>query len=316
MIGARHHAIGVCTFRRPGLADTLATLTAQQPPDSGLTILVADNDDEPSARPLVEEFARTSRHHVVYLHAPARNISIARNAILKAARARDVRYLAFLDDDEKAPPHWYGKLHDTLLRSRADAAFGPVHAIYGPRAPDWLKRTRSHDTRPETGPDGRPVAGHSCNVLIDLASRAFHGLSFDPARGRSGGEDTAFFHAAKLRGAAFVLAADAEVTEQVPRERERLHWLLVRRYRMGQTHGSLLVTDSEFQRFGQMALALSKAVWCAGAALLFLPATGRRNAALVRGSLHLGVVSNLLGLRRVQPYGEHSPAIKQDGTDR
>ncbi|MFW5881185.1 MAG: glycosyltransferase [Roseicyclus sp.] len=296
-----HHAVGVCTFRRPALAETLATLEAQRAPDGGLTILVADNDDAPSARGLVEDFARTSRHEVVYLHAPARNISVARNAILAAARAGGTRFLAFIDDDECAPRGWYLELHAGLTRARADAAVGPVRAIYPEDAPPWLARARTHDTEPELDAQGRPVAGHSCNVLIDLGAPAFAGLDFSLERGQTGGEDTAFFHAARRRGAVLCLAADAVVTEAVTPDRAGMRWLLQRRYRMGQTHGSLLAAEGG-GRAGRAALAGAKLLWCGGAALLSLADAERRNGALIRGALHAGVLAEAAGLRRVRPY--------------
>jgi succinoglycan biosynthesis protein ExoM len=300
MSGTRGHAIGVCTFRRPALARTLASLEAQTAPGGPPTILVADNDDAPSAGALVEDFARTSRNDVIYTHAPARNISIARNAVLAAARERSLRFLAFIDDDEVAPPDWYRNLLATLGDQKADAAVGPVRAIYSEDAPAWLGRARSHDTNPETGADGRPLAGHSCNVLIDLDAAAFEGLSFSLDRGRTGGEDTAFFHAALRRGARLAVAPDAEVTEDVPPGRATLGWLLLRRYRMGQTHGSLLAEDAGRARRGSVAAA--KLCWCAGSALLTLPLAERRNAALIRGALHAGVVAEAAGLRRIAPY--------------
>ena len=46
--------IGVCTFRRPELADTLRSLAAMNMPAGfGIGVIVADNDDEPTAEALV-----------------------------------------------------------------------------------------------------------------------------------------------------------------------------------------------------------------------------------------------------------------------
>jgi succinoglycan biosynthesis protein ExoM len=297
------HAIGLCTFRRPGLTETLATLESQRAPEGPLTILVADNDEVPSAREVVETFARGSGHEVVHVHAPARNISVARNAVLTAARRRGLRWLAFIDDDEQAPHGWYGALYGALRASGADATVGPVRAIYSDDAPPWLKRARSHDTEPEVDRHGHPVAGHSCNVLIDLGSPAFDGLRFNPERGQTGGEDTAFFHAAMRRGAVLSLAPQAVVTEIVPPARARIGWLLRRRYRMGQTHGSLMAQDAGGGRGRRAAVATAKVLWCGGAALLFAPDAARRNTALIRGALHAGVVAEAVRLRAVRPYG-------------
>ena len=62
----------------------------------------------------------------VYLHAPARNISIARNACLEAASAPLV---AFIDDDEIARPGWLAGLVADMDAPNADVVFGKVAAL-------------------------------------------------------------------------------------------------------------------------------------------------------------------------------------------
>ncbi len=298
-------AVGVCTFRRSGLIDTLDSLEAQALPEGvALTLIVCDNDHEPSARELVETFAAKSRHRVVYLHAPAANISLARNAALDEARAQGFNMFAFIDDDELAPPDWLATLISRLAHDDADIVVGPVRAIYGDGAPAWMRTRRVHDTRPELGADGRPIAGHSCNVAMDLCHPALRTLRFDPARGVSGGEDTAFFDAAMRGGARLALAPEASIDEPVPRSRASLGWLLRRRYRMGQTHGSLLAEGAGLaRRTAALAKAGAKIAWCAGATLLGFASAPARNAALARGALHVGTASALLGLRRIEIYG-------------
>ena len=68
----------------------------------------------------------------LYVHAPARNISIARNAALDAAQAPLV---AFIDDDETATPLWLAALLECHQQTSATIIFGPVQAVYdgGPR---------------------------------------------------------------------------------------------------------------------------------------------------------------------------------------
>ncbi len=298
-------AVGLCTFRRKELVDTLRTLEAQDLPEGvELCILICDNDHSPSAQGVVESFAQDSRHKVVYCHAPAANISIARNAALDAARQRGLRTLVFIDDDELAPPHWISALLGRLAAGDADIVVGPVRAIYGPDAPAWMRERKMHDTLPELGEDGRPIAGHSCNVAMDLDHPALQDLRFDLSRGVSGGEDTAFFEALQRSGARLALAPDAQIDEPVPPGRANLRWLLKRRYRMGQTHGSLLSQGAgPARRAKTLAVTMAKVGYCGAAALLSLASAPARNASLVRGALHVGTVSALLGLRRIEIYG-------------
>ena len=95
-----HIDIGVCTFRRPELADTLRSLAAMTVPERAtVRVIVADNDDAPSARALIERLRAEMPFEIIYVHCPASNISIARNACLDNGMGD---FLAFIDDDETA----------------------------------------------------------------------------------------------------------------------------------------------------------------------------------------------------------------------
>ncbi len=299
-------AIGLCTFRRPQLRETLESLAGLQIPDGvSLRIIIADNDEGPSAEVLVAEFAARAALPVSYIHAPARNISVARNAVLAAGEGDD--FLAFIDDDETAAPDWIALMLAQMASSPApDVVLGPVRAIYADDAPGWMKAARAHDTLPVVTAGGVIRTGYTCNVLLRGGAPALAGLRFDPALGRSGGEDTAFFASAFARGARFDFAPDAWLTEPVPPARAKLGWLIRRRFRMGQTHGGVLAerAPSAGARFAQAAKAGAKALACGGMAMVQLPFAARRNRALMRGALHVGAVAALAGLRPITLYGE------------
>ncbi len=309
-MGATLICIGLCTYRRESLRDTLASLARLEvPEDTRIALIIADNDETPSARARVAQATEGFAMPVTYLHAPAHNISVARNAILSAARAQGAGFLAFLDDDETVAPDWLVKLYAQAQQTRAAAVLGPVRAGYLPQAPGWMQRGRVHDTEPKCDSAGWALTGYTCNTLIDLAHPASVGLSFDPARGRSGGEDTAFFAALSQAGGRIAYAPDAIARETVPEARARLGWLLRRRFRMGQTHGSLLAEGRGMAgRLAQAGLAGAKALACLGLALIGLLDPLRRNSALTRASLHLGVIAALLGMRAITLYGQAAAA--------
>ncbi|WP_299772031.1 glycosyltransferase [uncultured Tateyamaria sp.] len=298
-------AVGICTFQRPSLIETLTSLDAQALPDGlRLSIIVADNDITPSAKETVATFSKQTRHLITYVHAPSGNISIARNAILDEVDRQGLQICAFIDDDELAHPKWLAKLFERLSTGGADVVVGPTRAVYAVEAPEWMRHLRIHDTQPELGPDGRPIAGHSCNVLMDLGHPALAGRRFDLDRGVSGGEDTAFFADAMRAGARLAFAPLAHVDETVPESRMTFSWLFRRRFRMGQTHGSLLRrADDPTKGWVALPLAGAKVAYCAMLALMTLPFDRYRNANLLRGALHLGTMSSLLGLRTVAIYG-------------
>ncbi len=299
--------IGICTFRRASIADTLASLAALDLAGHQVNIIVADNDDGPTAAAEIARIATTHPLPLRYIHAPARNISVARNAILEASLAAGARYLAFLDDDETASAGWLAALLKHQSSTGSAAVLGPVRAVYGPEAPRWMQLGAVHDIRPELDQDGRVREAYTSNVLIDLAVPAVRDLRFDPSRGRTGGEDTAFFRALMAAGCVITLAPDALAHETVPADRAALRWLLRRRYRMGQTHASLIKEGGMPARIAAITLTTAKVCACLGLAALRLFDPLGRNLALMRGALHLGAVAELIGLGRVEIYGHSVP---------
>jgi succinoglycan biosynthesis protein ExoM len=125
-VEVREVDVCVCTFRRPSVARLLASLAKQDlGGDLTVRIIVADNDDTPSARQTVEAALKANGLRGVYLHAPARNISVARNACLQAAKAP---LIAFIDDDEIARPGWLAGLVTAMDAKGVDVVFGKVNA--------------------------------------------------------------------------------------------------------------------------------------------------------------------------------------------
>ncbi|MEI9414550.1 glycosyltransferase [Mesorhizobium sp. Cs1321R2N1] len=305
--GARNRSIdiGVCTFRRPELADTLRSLAALAMPDGfEVGVIVADNDDTPSARALVTALSQELKLPVRYRHCPARNISIARNACLDASKAD---FLAFIDDDETATAHWLAELVAMAEKSGAAAVLGPVRALYRPDAPDWMRRGDFHSTLP-VRVRGEIRTGYTCNVLLRMGSDSLRDRRFSLARGQTGGEDTEFFDQMHKAGGRIAFAPEAWVDEAVPRARAAFDWLSRRRFRVGQTHGHLLGHNaSGIARVKQAGLAAAKAAYCFAAALPVAASPMRRNRSVLRGIMHVGVVSGLVGVRELRLYGQPSP---------
>jgi succinoglycan biosynthesis protein ExoM len=292
--------IAICTFRRPAVAETLASVGAQDLP-AGVTVrvIVADNDETPEAEGRIRAAAQAHNLDLVYVHAPARNISLARNACLDAARGE---FLAFLDDDETASAGWLAALLAEATRGGWDAVLGPVRAVYGPDAPAWLSTGDFHSTAPAPV-RGRILKGYAGNVLIRRRAVEARGLRFDLARGRQGGEDDDFFYRLTDAGGTIGYAPDAVAYEPVPPGRASLKWLLTRSFRTGQTHGARLATRARgLGKLAQIGLAGAKGGACLAGAAASLPWPARRHRWLVRGALHAGAVARLTGMRELQLY--------------
>ncbi|MEL6798340.1 MAG: glycosyltransferase family 2 protein [Pseudomonadota bacterium] len=298
--------ICVCTFRRGSLVETLASLMALDlPGDVEASVIVVDNDTTPSAEAAVTQFAATSPLPVRYLHRPAGNISVARNGALDASGAR---FVAFIDDDETAQAGWLRALLKQRAISAAAVVLGPVEPRFADGTPDWVRKSGLHATRP-VWRGGEITTGYTCNVLIDREHPALADRRFDPGLGQSGGEDTDFFSAAHAEGARIAYAEGAVVEEPVPAARTDFRWLARRRYRMGQTHAHVLTTRLGHSRWTALPLALVKAAACGALGLATLPAPRRRNPALLRAALHLGVVAGLAGHRGLKLYGLTQPTL-------
>lgn len=292
--------VGVCTFRRAAVAETLASLAAQDlPADIRLRVIVADNDETPSAQVVVRETARRLGLDLAYVHAPARNISRARNACIDVATAP---WFAFIDDDETAASGWLAALLAEAGRGGWDAVLGPVRAIYGKDAPAWIAAGDFHSTEP-VRVGGQILKGYAGNVLLRRQAIVARGLRFDEALGRQGGEDDDFFYRLTDAGGTIGYAPDALAYEPVPPGRASLPWLLKRSFRTGQTHGARLSQRARGPaRLAQIGLAAAKGGVCLAGAAATAWSPKYRGRWLVRGSLHAGAVARLAGLRELTLY--------------
>jgi len=288
--------ICICTFHRISIEKTLCSIAQQDFNLSNVRVIIADNAAVCVIGPWIAELAERLQLNIVLIHAPERNISIARNACLDASTAP---LIAFIDDDEWAERTWLSNLVRRLQETQAAAVFGPVLGVYPADAPAWFANSGLHETRPTIVSGGDIPTGYTCNALF--RADVVNGLRFMPELGRSGGEDTVFFNALYRQGRRFAFAADAVVREDIPHERLTLKWLTRRAFRAGQTHGRLLSINSSL-RPTDAILASSKIGYSLAYAALnaLSPAKWRRG--LMRAALHAGVVMRVLGLREVENY--------------
>lgn len=277
----------ICTFRRTSLALTLASLARQTGLRERFRIIVADNDHAPSAIGQVQA-ARGLGLDIVYIHAPAQNISLARNACLDAASAR---FVAWIDDDEVADERWLASLMKVMRTTGADAAFGPVVAVYPASAPAWATQADLHSTEPVRTSRGVDT-GYTSNAMVLRSSIVDH--RFDLSLGRSGGEDTDFFTRLHAQGRRFVAAPEAQVSEPVGPERLHLDWLVKRAFRSGQTHARRFL-GTPAGRARALPKTATKALVCVAMATLAVDSPARWRKSLVRAALHAGATARLLG---------------------
>lgn len=227
-------SIVIPTQRRPaGLAVALRSALAQTGVDPRtLELIVADNDQQPSARLAVESAARGAPFPVRYVHVPEAGVANVRNGAMEIARGD---WIAFLDDDQEAPPGWLAALMAAAAKHRADVVFGPVQA----RAPETVTAHRDYLERffSREGPalEG-PMPGYfGCgDSLLRRAALPDPDRPFSTERNTIGGEDDLLFGTMKAAGATFVWAPDAWVWEDPIPGRLTLRYTLARAFAYGQ----------------------------------------------------------------------------------
>lgn len=228
-------SIVIPTQRRPGPLALAARSALGQAPPAGLRLelVIADNDQVPSARAFAEALADEAPFPVVYVHEPRPGVANVRNAALEAASGA---LIAFLDDDEEAPPGWIAALVDVQRRFDADAVFGPVRA----RAPPGLVRHRSY-LESFFSREGPAQAGlidryYGCgDSLVRRAALPDPRRPFSAVRNETGGEDDLLFGRMQAAGARFAWAPDAFVFEDPAPERLNLGYAIARAFAYG--HG-------------------------------------------------------------------------------
>lgn len=227
-------SIVVPTQRRPGgLARALRSILTQANVDfSTIQLVVVDNDAVPSARRQVSRIVAGQPIRLTYVHEATPGVASARNT---AVRASEGDFIAFLDDDEEASPHWLAALLAVQREFDADVVFGPVKG----RIPAEIQRHRAYFERffSRLGPECAGVIPgyYGCgDSLVRRAALPHQTAPFNERRNQGGGEDDLLFSAMLANGARFAWAPEAWVWEDPDPSRLTLRYTLHRAFGFGQ----------------------------------------------------------------------------------
>ncbi len=292
-------SVCIATYRRMDrLALLLDDLTRQN--TLPLEVVVVDNDAHSSAHPVVEACrAAGAPFPIVYGIQPTKNISLTRNRTVELARGE---WLAFIDDDERAPPDWLENLASAAKRFDAGGVLGPVVPTVPEEAPSWIRRGNFYDwPRTLSGIMVPPNRLRFGNVLLRADLLRTGEAPFDPAYGITGGEDGDLLTRLVQKGARIIWCDEAQVHEPIEQTRLSLNWLLKRSLRGGQDFARHTLAGrygeaTTARRLKLMSRALAQLGLAAAFALVCLP-LGRHHAArwLTRAVANFGKLSVLWG---------------------
>ena len=295
-------------IRRPELDDTLRSLAALD--DARRVRRCASSSPTMTSTPSAagagrRRWRRNCRCESAISHAPARNISIARNACLDASRRRFPRLHRRRRDG--VAPHWLAELVATAEATGADAVLGPV------------QRRLSRRTRPtgcgaaisirpcRSGCDGEIRTGYTCNVLLRLGIASLSRPPLQPGARPDRRRGHRIFRpdGAPGRRPHRLCAGRLGRRAGAAQARSSFRWLAKRRFRVGQTHGRLLGRNARrHRRCRRSASPPQRPPIASRAALRSSSARYARNRSVLRGIMHVGVVSGLLGVREIHHYGD------------
>ena len=188
-------SVVVCTYNRSVLLPgVLQSLCEQTLATARYQIIVVDNNSVDNTRAVTEEFCRRYAN-VRYQFEPRQGLSHARNRGWQVAQGE---YVAYIDDDCKAPPEWLAVAKDVIERVSPAAFGGPSFPIYEAAKPRWYKDSYiAHvpytDARALKGEECVKIYGHNMFFRRSLLENLG---GFDPRLGMSGqniayGEETA-----------------------------------------------------------------------------------------------------------------------------
>lgn len=263
----------IASIGRMQLLDTLRSIDdALTPADCDVEVVVADDSPQGS----VEELLSSQAFHrpIRVLRVGARNVSVARNALLDAAAGE---WGLFVDDDEVVEREWLVGHVSAARDFKADAVFGPVRFVYPDDTPEWFRRIDPMALDLGWDYDGKPVTmGVSGNTFLRMETIRRFGLRFDPIFGRSGGGDSHFFQQLAAAGARMVVTDRAPTWEKVPAGRANPAYMFDRSKRNGQSYAlGRLTNASSLSRFGFTVVSMAKLMIAGTATQLARPFSRR-----------------------------------------
>ena len=127
----------VCTYNRDDvLRFCLDSLVAQTINPSLFEVIIVNNNSTDTTADIANEFVEQYDHFRL-VNESKQGLSHARNRGWQEARGT---YVAYIDDDAKATPHWVERIVDAFesIQPTPSAVGGPIYPYYTEKMPIWF----------------------------------------------------------------------------------------------------------------------------------------------------------------------------------
>lgn len=303
----------VPTFRRPAAFErAVRSLFAQTMTD--FEIVAIDNSPEGSALDVCARLAAGAPRPLQFAHEQRPGVAYARNAAMRMVKTPLV---AFLDDDEEAPPTWLEHMCAARAQLDAHVIWGPVR-VQAPGAQDDARATFVRQLFERAGPatDSTITDFHGIgNALMVRQELLIGDEPFALATNEVGGEDDLIFARAQANGLRFAWAAQAWVWEHVEESRMSVRYALLKAFAFGQGPSSLAARNRNWTALARHLIIGGGQATVYGLASMLAMALQARERYVLMGHAARGL-GKLLWWRAPRFYGQAAIDANKDAINR
>lgn len=129
-------SIVICTYNRMDmLLHVLKSLLTQHEKTDLFNIIVVDNNSSDNTKELVKEY-QVQMRNLEYIFENTQGLSHARN---RGCNESQSLYIAYLDDDAKAPPEYVSRCLSIIRNYEPDIFGGPILPFFTDKKPSWFR---------------------------------------------------------------------------------------------------------------------------------------------------------------------------------
>lgn len=265
--------ISICTYKRPNMLERALNKIKELkiPENINIEVLIVDNDEKGSAKPVIEKIKDSFLHKINYEIQPERGLSNARNKVLETALDLKADYIACFDDDDTPDKNWLYELwnFEKLMKEKKQKSVivtGPAFSKFDKKYPKYITMNFRQRTTKKTGQLRHTAATGNVLIPIEVVK---NGVFFDSCYKFMGGEDGEFFQKAQSYGFEIYWCNEAIIYENITEEKANIKRILNRYFYNGFSNVffELKKMDSFLYRLKISVKAIINIVLC----LLILP---------------------------------------------